>query len=579
MNLEERNRITSNDYADLLITDHGRSSNLKFDGNFTTNVVDNNLWITHIPVSNITYNSLYKYGYEAMPKCFGLLSTPPSCHIHSLPFLNASNILMLRERPGFELEGEGVLIGFVDTGIDYMNPIFKYDNNTTKIVSIWDQTIHSEDHYPQGLYYGSEFSREQINKALNSPNPLDIVPSTDEIGHGTVLAGVTAGFPQPDYGFIGIAPKAEVVAVKLKTAKPYLKEFFKIPEEYICYQENDIILGIKYLLHVAETLNRPIVICLGLGTSQGSHTGAGILSTYLTGISRRPGVVVVVAGGNEGNRGHHYFKESVSGENQNFFELNIGGNERGFTMELWCTAPNTVSVDILAPSGEGIVHIPSSATEQDTIKANYQNTQILIDSHVREANSGDQLIILRFDHPISGKWKFCVEGKGTLPSKYHVWLPIDNFISQGTFFLKPNNFTTLTAPGNSDFAIVVTAYNHINNTLFYNASNGFTANEYYKPDLAAPGINILSPVLNNEFARLTGTSLAAAHTAGIAAMILEWGIVRCNYPTMNTHEVRNLLIKGAKRCPNMTYPNEEWGFGILDVYNTYVILINEYYFR
>lgn len=579
MNREERNRITSNEYADLFITDHGRSSNIKFDGSFTTNVIDNNLSITHIPVFNITYNSINKFGYEAMPKCFGLLSTPPSCHLLSLPFLNASNILTLRETPGFELEGEGVLVGFVDTGIDYMNPIFQYNNNSTKIVSIWDQTIQSEDHDPQGFYYGSEFSREQINNALNSPNPLDIVPSTDEIGHGTALAGVTAGFPQPDYGFIGIAPKAEIVAVKLKPAKPYLKEFFKIPEESICYQENDIILGIKYLLHVAETLNRPIVICLGLGTSQGSHTGNEILSTYLTSVSRNPGVAVVVAGGNEGNRGRHYFKESDSGDNLNFFDLNVGGKEKGFTMELWCLAPNTVSLDVIPPASDDIIHIPSITTKLDTIKVNYQDTQILIDSHVREAGSGDQLIIVRFDHPISGTWRFRVEGKGTLPTKYHVWLPMDNFITQGTFFLNPNNFTTLTAPGNSNFAIVVTAYNHINDTLFYNASNGFTANGFFKPDLAAPGINILSPVLNNEFARLTGTSLAAAHTAGIAAMILEWAIVRGNYPTINTNEVRNLFIKGAKRCPDISYPNEQWGFGILDIFKTYVTLINEYYFR
>ena len=155
-----------------------------------------------------------------MPKCFGLLSTPSCCRMLSTPFLNASNVLMLRDIPGFDFEGEGVLVGFVDSGIDFMNPIFRYDNNTTKIVSIWDQSIPSEDQYPKDFYYGTEYSREQINQALNSPNPLDIVPSTDVIGHGTVLAGVTAGFPQSDYGFTGMAKKAEIVAVKLKTAKP-----------------------------------------------------------------------------------------------------------------------------------------------------------------------------------------------------------------------------------------------------------------------------------------------------------------------------------------------------------------------
>jgi subtilisin family serine protease len=580
MNREERNKITSYDYADLFITDSNKlSSAIQCNGNITTNVVDDSLSVAYIPVCNITYNSLYKYGYEAMPKCFGLLSAPPCCHILSTSCLNASNVLTLREKPNFDLQGEGVLIGFVDTGIDYRNPVFQYDDKTTKIVSIWDQTIPSEDHFPQGLYYGTEFSREQINNALNSPNPLDIVPSTDEIGHGTALAGVTAGLPQPDYAFTGVAPKAEIIAVKLKTAKPYLKDFFKIPEESVCYQENDIIFGIQYLLQTAEKLNRPMVICLGIGTSQGSHAEVGILSSYLTRAARVPGVVIITAAGNEGNLGHHYFKESPSGDNLDFFELNIGGNVNGFSMELWCTAPNTVSVNIFSPSGEDIAHISAIPPQRNTLQVDYQNTQILIDSIIKGTVSGDQLVIFRFERPLPGVWGFRVEGRGTLPARYHVWLPMNNFLNQGTFFLKPENETTLTTPGNSDFAIVITAYNHINDTLFYNASNGFTANGFLKPDIAAPGINILSPVLDNEFARLTGTSLAAAHTAGIAAMILEWGVVRGNYPSMHTPEVGTLLIKGAKRSTDMSYPNKQWGFGILDAYNTYVTLINEYYAR
>ncbi len=580
MNREERYKITSYDYADLFITDSNRlSSAIQCNENITTNIVDNTLSVAYIPVCNITYNSLYKYGYEAMPKCFGLLSAPPSCHILSTSCLNASNILMLREKPNFDLKGEGVLIGLVDTGIDYMNPVFQYEDKTSKIVSIWDQTIYSEDNFPQGLYYGTEFSREQINNAINSPNPFDIVPSTDEIGHGTALAGVAAGFPQPDYSFTGVAPNAEIIAVKLKTAKPYLKNFFKIPEDSICYQENDIIFGIAYLLQTAQRLKRPIVICIGVGTNQGSHAEVGILSSFLTRTSRIPGVAVVIAAGNEGNLGHHYFKESPSGDNLDYFELNVGGNEGGFSMELWCTAPNTVSVNIITPAGEDIVRVPPIPPQQNTIQVHYQDTQILIDSIIKGTASGDQLIVFRFDHPLPGTWGFRIEGKGNLPSRYHVWLPMDNFINRGTFFLKPENETTLTTPGNSEFAIVITAYNHINNTLFYHASNGFTSNGFIKPDLAAPGMFILSPILNNEFARLNGTSLAAAHTAGVAAMILEWGVVRGNYPAMHTPEIGNLLIKGAKRLPDVAYPNKQWGFGILDIYNTYVILINEYYAR
>lgn len=576
MNREERYKITSYEYADLFIT--AATAPIQYNGNITTNIVDNALSVAYIPVSNITYNSLYKYSYESMPKCFGLLSSPPSYHIPSSSCSDDSNVLVNQIQPNFDLQGEGVLIGLVDTGIDYMNPIFQYDDKTTKIVSIWDQTIYSENDFPQDLYYGTEFSREQINNALSNPNPLDIVPSTDEIGHGTALAGVIAGSPQPDYAFTGIASKAEIVAVKLKTAKPYLKEFFRIPEDSICYQENDIIFGIKYLLETAERLNRPIVICIGVGTSQGSHTEVGILSSYLTRATRLPGVIVVIAAGNEGNLGHHYFKESASGENLDFFYLNVGENESGFSMELWSKAPNTVSVNIISPTGENIVRIPSTPFQQNTIHANYQNTQILTDSIVRGTISGDQLVIFRFDRPLPGVWEFRVEGRGTLPAVYHVWLPMDNFITRGTFLLNTINDTTLTTPGNSEFAIVTTAYNQIDNTLFYNASNGFTASGFIKPDIAAPGVNILSPVLNNDFAILTGTSLAAAYTSGVVAMILEWGVVRRNY-RLNTTEVGSLLIRGANRSPDIFYPNEQWGFGILDVYNTYVTLINEYYRR
>ena len=103
--------------------------------------------------------------------------------------LESSGVFRLRNIPIFNLRGQGVLVGIIDTGVDYTNPVFQYADRTTRIVSIWDQTIVS-DNPPQNMVYGTEFTRDQINEALQSEDPLSIVPSTDENGHGTMIAGI-----------------------------------------------------------------------------------------------------------------------------------------------------------------------------------------------------------------------------------------------------------------------------------------------------------------------------------------------------------------------------------------------------
>ncbi len=144
------------------------------------------------------------------------------------------------------MQGEGVIIGFIDTGIDYQHSAFLKDDKTTRILSIWDQSIDSSNH-PSGFLYGTEYKSEEINDALKNEDPLSIVPSTDLIGHGTMIAGVAAGSPAPEYEFSGTAPKADLLIVKLKEAKTYLKDFYVIPRLANAYQETDILLGIKYL--------------------------------------------------------------------------------------------------------------------------------------------------------------------------------------------------------------------------------------------------------------------------------------------------------------------------------------------
>jgi subtilisin family serine protease len=510
-----------------------------------------------------------------MPACFSLVSEKS---------LEASGVKKIRNISSFNLRGQGVLLGFVDTGIDYTNPVFLKKDGTSRIISIWDQTIDSEDQFPGGgiygegvvygepTYFGTEYTMEQINQALAIKNPLEIVPSLDEIGHGTMLAGVAAGSEIEESEFSGVAPEAELVVVKLKQAKDNLKNFFSIPLNVPCYQENDIMWGLQYLTRTARQLNRPLAICVGLGSSQGNHNGKGALSTLLSVAGNFPGVCITVAGGNEGNAKRHYYGRINTDQGYQTVELNIGENEPGFSMEIWGTPPGSYSISIQSPYGEQIPIIENSLFVNREVSFMFENTIILIDYQTLEVETGAQLILLRFRNPAPGIWRFNVYGSGDLSESFHIWLPSDDFISGNTFFIESNPYTTITNPGNSIIPITVTAYNANNEMLYPNAGRGFSNTNTVKPELAAPGVNTLSPTLEQGFTSVTGTSVAAAHTAGVTALMLEWGIVKGNFPGITTVEVKKFFIRGAIRNVNLLYPNREWGYGILDIYNAFNIL-------
>ena len=557
MTSEDKEKIISNNYADLLITYSGDMS--VFD-NFPGAAVQRiNFYnaVVYIPVDQITDQTISRLGYSVMPSLYGLISEAS---------LEASGITRIRNIPNFDLRGQGVLVGILDSGINYTNPIFQYADKTTRILTIWDQTIVSENN-PQGAYYGTEYTREQLNEALKSENPLEIVPTKDENGHGTMLAGIAAGNEVPESGFYGVAPDAELVVVKLKPAKTYLKNFFGISENAACYQENDIMFGLDYLIRTAQQADRPIAICIALGTSQGAHEGRGTLSGYLSLQAEVDGVVIVVAAGNEGNARRHYYGVVDPGIGYDTVELNIGEDEGNFSMEIWGDTPNTYAIDITTPSGEYVPKIAIVLDDVRVISFIFESTILVIDYQMIESQSGDQLILVRFRNPAPGIWRFHVYGRGDLTLGFHIWLPMQGFISDNTYFIRSNPYTTILSLGNSREPITVTAYNIEDDSLFPDASRGYTRIGVIKPDIAAPGVNILS--LDQGFVGVTGTSTSAAHTTGVAAMLLEWGIVNGHLPTISGLELKIFMIRGARRDLQIQYPNRDWGYGILDVFNIF----------
>lgn len=553
----ERNRIISEEYADLIVDYTYNYDKLKDLEDSTLNPINSLYSVIHVPVALFGVDSISRFGYYTIPSCYGLLSN----EVNKTTVLNTA-VGKLEELNSLNPTGRGVLIGFIDTGIDYTHPAFLDTRNHTRIASIWDQTIQSEATTMSSLNFGTEYSRIQINEALRSPNPFDIVPSKDEIGHGTMLAGFAAGSANPLRNFVGTAPGAELAVVKLKEAKSFIKDFYEIPKEATCYQENDIILGIKYLDQVARTLSKPLIICLGVGASLGDHSGGRVISRFLSEVSTGFDRSVVVAGGNEGNRGTHYFSNYMASTNNEEVYLRVGEDTKGFSLQFLGVSPNYFWIDLYGPGNAYLSRVPP--VDKQTAVINFESTTIHIDALLNIPYFYDQSIILRFHNPEPGDWKFHIySSTQELSMNFHFWLPLHNFLSDKTFFLKPDNFTTLTDPSNNKTLISTVAYNPTNLTLEYNSGKGFNISDDPKPDLTAPGVNIVCPYPNNQYVLGAGSSLSAGFTAGVSARVFEWALVQENLPEMNHSILKKTMIQSAFRFPNIEYPNREWGYGIL----------------
>lgn len=554
----DRERIISNEFFDLIVEYRTDPYIMQTFENSPVYIMNEIYAVVHVPINEFI-EEIPNIRYSEIPLLFGLTDEVS---------LDASRVLNLRSTAAFNLRGEGVIIAIIDTGIDYTNPIFRRPDGSSKIISIWDQSIQTGPS-PENANFGTIYTHEQINQALISENPLAIVPSTDTNGHGTRLAGIAAGNDVEAEDFYGVAPEADLVIVKLRQAKQVSRDYFMVSEDTICFQENHIMWAVQYCDDLARQLNKPIAICLGIGSSQGGHTGRTPLSVILDFIADFPDTGIVVAAGNEGNLGRHYYSTIDPAVGSNIVELNVGINDSGFTIELWGDPPGIYSIDILSPAGEYIPRIPPGLRVSRVISFIFENTIIYISYRLIESQTGDQLILIRFENAAPGIWVFNVYGHGDMATGFHMWLPMGDFITSDTYFIQPNIYTTVLSPGTTLVPITVTSYNPLNNNLNVNSSRGYTRDNIIKPELAAPGVNYLAPTLDHTFKPFTGTSVSAAHTTGVVALMLEWGTVRGNDPGMDSIALKNHLIRGARRRQNIVYPNRDWGFGILDIFNVF----------
>ena len=569
------NSVASEDFADFIAPYFTTPEKfIRSQGTDCIDFVNPALAVVYVPLSTVTPFTYTSYTYSAVPKLYSLLDVTS---------MDASGITAAGGLPALGNQGAGVIVGFVDTGINYMDPLFRNVDGSTRIIGIWDQTIQpssdeNETAKPFSAFsalYGTQYTAEEINLALNSDDPVSIVPTRDENGHGTFLASIAAGNRDERAEFSGAAPRAFIAMVKLKPAKQYLREFYLIQDGAEAYQENDIMMGVSYLYFLARKYSMPLVVCIPLGTNMGSHMGMSRLGQYLNQVSLSNGSAVITAAGNETGARHHFRAVMDADTDEVTAELRVGEREAGFSMELWAEDVGVYTVGFISPTGEVAREISVPLRGENTVSFLLEQTRITVYTQIADVSAGSQFIFMRVENPMSGIWRILIRNSLDIRETFHLWLPVRGFISDETYFLRPDPDTTITDPGNARYPITVTAYDHTKNSIYIHASRGYSLSGQIKPDLAAPGVNILgASVSGRRLTRMSGTSVSAAHLAGAAAILLNWGVLNANYPYLNTPVLKSIFVRGAQRNPALTYPNREFGYGTLNLYEAFLHLRN-----
>lgn len=556
--MECRTAILSEDYRDYMFTDSWSQ---------LLHVLDPEKWC--MIKAGERYHNVYiekqeadkmlpnEVPYYSVPKCYSLLD---------MGALNAAGITPVQSYPSLELKGEGILIGFLDTGIDYQNAVFRNLDGSTRILGIWDQTIQNgqpEEHFG----YGSVYTREEIDLALQQKDPLAYVPTQDRNGHGTFTASVAAGSADVRNQFLGAAPESMIAMVKLKGAKQYLREYYFIREGVEAFQENDMLAGLFYLNHLAEKYQMPLVLCVPLGCSLGGHNGTAPICEELEAYANRKNHVVVTGTGNEADKRHHYQGNTAEKQTETV-EIRVGEQVRGFQMEIWTEIPNVLAVSLTSPSGEVIQKIPIRQNSRNEYEFLLERTKVIIDYRVLVERTNSELILVRFDHPAQGIWKIRLEPLQSIDGLFHIWMPVSEFLTGEVYFLRSSPEETILEPGSTPSAITVSYYNWEENAVAIQSGRGYTRNRMIKPEFAAPGLYVTGAVPGGNFTERSGSSAGTAITGGSAALLLQW-VTQWQNSQATSAQIKNILVLGTRRKESMEYPNRLWGYGTMDLYHTF----------
>ncbi|MGG7214317.1 S8 family serine peptidase [Clostridium nigeriense] len=524
-------------------------------------VIDNNYAVVYIPFNRVSE-------IEPYIKDIASIEVPAIYTLEQISPVEASGATLFHNNPLLQLNGRGVVVGIIDTGIDYLNKEFMNEDDTTRILRIWDQNLKdSQDIY--GMRFGVEYKAEDINRAIQASksggDPYSVVNSKDDIGHGTSVASlVGARGYNPDV--IGAAPNCDFAIVKLKEAPEIVQKQAGVSTMGVGrYTSVEVILGIIYLSRLASDIKRPMVICIPLGTNIGAHDGTNEVETSIDTVSNQVGVVCVTGTGNEGDTDTHTEgRFEKAGEIRNI-EIRIGKGQKDLNFQIYVQEPDRVSLGIVSPSGEVVEKIPAKLNRVENVGFIYEGTKMRISYLYPDPVTGLEVISIEARGLREGIWQFRLYGDYIVDGRYWSWLPQRSLLDADTKFLSPSPYITLTMPGTSKRAVVAAFYDQNNNATVGQSGRGFTRDGRIKPDLAAGGINAMVTTPGGGTKTISGSSVATAVTAGCCALLFQWGIIDGNDANLYATEVRSYFIRGTTMRAGDIYPNEQWGYGILNI--------------
>lgn len=495
----------------------------------------------------------------------------------------ASCVFPISQRTPF-LTGEGVLVGIIDSGIDYNSPEFFNSAGESRIRALWDQTltvqqvnerVGEEGEFagmasaPKGFATGVEFEKYRIDAALQSQNPASLVPSFDTSGHGTAVAAIAAASGNlRDGRYQGMAPESELLIVKMGSTQP---DSFP--------RTTQLMRALTYLVNKAVELGKPIAINLSFGNTYGPHDGTSLVERFLDNVAEIGRTVICVGSGNEGAAGGHVSGRAQQGLQRGEtrrVELNVGNYQSSFNVQLWKEYVDRFQIAVISPSG---IRRELDSLQIRTERLMMEETEVLIYVGEPSPYSVNQEIYFDFlpvgSYVNQGVWTFELTPIEIVTGNYDFYLPSGTVLNADTRFFSPVPVKTLTIPSTASKIITVGAYD-----AAYEAYADFSGRGYplqsivgervnqgsIKPDIAAPGVAINTIGPDGAFVQVSGTSFAAPFATGGAALLLEWGIVRGNDPYLYGEKVKAYFRRGAKPIRGESvYPNERVGYGALCV--------------